>query len=52
MVRKMLEKIKVPNNSGMDACKRIFLNTHGQIFFNAVAYLSGQVIEIFPNEKL
>ena len=33
----MLEKIKVPNNSEMDACKRILSNTHGQNFVNAVA---------------
>ena len=29
MVRNMLEKNKVPNNSEMDACKRILFNTHG-----------------------
>ena len=37
MVRKMLEKMKVPNNLEMNACKRICLNTHGENFSNAVA---------------
>ena len=30
MVRKIIDTIKVPNNLENDACKRIFLNTHGQ----------------------
>ena len=41
MVRKMLEKIQVSNNSEMDACKRICSNTHAGDFVAAVAYLSG-----------
>ena len=52
MVRKMLENMKVPNNPKIDDCKCIFSNTHGQIFFNAVAYLSVQVTQIFPNAKI
>ena len=52
MVRNIPEKIKVPNNSEMDACKRILLNTHGKNFVNAVAYLSGQVTTIFPNSQI
>ena len=45
MLIKMIEKIKVPNNSEMNAFRSIFLNTHGQNFVNAMAYLSGQVTE-------
>ena len=52
MVRKMLEKIQVSNNSEMDACKRICSNTHGHDFVAAVAYLSGQVTELFPSAQL
>jgi hypothetical protein len=52
MVRKLLEKMNVPNNSEMDACKRICSNTHGNDFVAAVAYLSGQVTELFPNAQL
>ena len=52
MVCKMLEKIQVPNNSEMDACKRICSNTHAGDFVAAVAYLSGQVTELFPNAQL
>jgi hypothetical protein len=52
MVRKMLEKIQVSNNSEMDACKRICSNTHAGDFVAAVAYLSGQVTELFPNAQL
>ena len=52
MVRNMIKKMKVPKNLEMDACKKFFSNTHKQIFFNAVAYLSGQVTEIFTNTQL
>ena len=52
MVRNMLEKIEVPNNSEMDACKCIFSNTNGYNFINAVAYLSSQVTEMLPNVKV
>ena len=36
----------------MNACKLICLDTNGQNFVNAVAYLYGQVIKIFPNENI
>ena len=52
MVKKMLEKISVSNNAQMEACKRICSSTHGGNFVNAVAYLSGQVTELFPNAQL
>ena len=52
MVRNTIEKIKVPNNLKMDACKRILLNTHGHNFFKAVTYLSSQVTQIFPNAQI
>ena len=48
----MLEKIKVPTNLEMEACKRILSNTHGKNFVNAVAYLSSQVAEIFLNAQI
>ena len=48
----ILEKIKVPYNSEMEDCKRIFLNTNGHNVFNVVAYLSGQVKKIFLNAKI
>ena len=44
--------IKGPNNSEMETCKRIFLNTHGKKFVNEVAYLSGKVTGIFSNEQI
>ena len=52
MVRKMLENIKVPINYEMDSCKRILLDMQGYNFVNAVAYLSGQVTNIFTNAKI
>ena len=52
MVRKLIEKIKVPNNSEMEACKRILSNTHIQNVVNVVAYLSFQVTKISPNTQI
>ena len=52
MVIKFLEKIKVPNNSEVGACKRIFSNRHGQNFFNSVAYLSCHVTKIFQKVQV
>ena len=52
MVRNMLEKVQVSNNSDMDACRRIFSNSHGDNFIAAVSYLSTQVTEIFPNTQI
>ena len=52
MVGNILENIKVTNYSEMDACGRILLNTCEQNFFNAVAYLSVQVTEIFPSAQI
>ena len=51
-LKKIIEKIIVPNNLWMKACKRIFLNMHGQIFVNTVAYMSGQVTKIFLNAHI
>ena len=36
----------------MDACRRIFSNSHGDNFIAAVSYLSTQVTEIFPNAQI
>ena len=36
----------------MDACKSIFLNTHGHNFVDTVAYFSSQVTGIFPNAQI
>ena len=52
MVCKMIEKIQVPNNGQMEACKRICSSMHGTSFVDAVTYLSAQVTEIFPSAQL
>ena len=52
MVRKMMEKMNVPNNAQMEACKRICSSNHGTDFVGAVAYLSSQLTEIFPTTQL
>ena len=52
MVRKMIEKIQVPNNGQMESCKRICSSMHGTSFVDAVTYLSAQVTEIFPYAQL
>ena len=52
MVRKILEKMNVPNNAQMEACKWICSSNHGTDFVGAVSYLSAQVTEIFPTAQL
>ena len=52
MVRKMLEKMNVPKNAQMEACKPICSSNHGTDIVGTVAYLSAQVTEIFPMDQL
>ena len=52
MVRKMLEKMNVPNNAQMEVCKRICSSNQGTDFVGVVANLSAQVKEIFPKAQL
>ena len=52
MVRKILEKMNVPNNAQMEACKRICSSNHGTDFVGVVAYLLAQVTEILPTAYL
>ena len=52
MVRKILEKMNVPNNAQLEACKHICSSNHGTDFVGTVAYLSEQVTKIFPTAHL